>query len=298
MEHKKYGQLDLTERIEIYRLHEDGKSCRFIAQLLERSPSTISRELRRNGRGGYDPQQAHKRYHRRHARGRRHKLDRHPALRARVLACLAMDLSPEQIAGRMALEHGKPIISHESIYRYIYWHSYHFRNPKLHKLLPRQRKYRRSNRKRAGMPPIPNRVHINKRPSGAINRSRYDHWEADLMHFSRAGRSVLALHDRKSRYTYLKWQETKKADDVIVNLHEVIKIIPHNRRKTTTFDNGQEFRLHTQLTAKYGIKTFFCDPHAPWQKGGVENINGRLRRFLPRKTDANALTNKETLKIL
>ena len=96
MKQKEYGQLDLSERIEIYRLYKDGKSCRYIAVLLGRAASTISRELRRNGKGGYHPQQAHKRYHRRHAKGRRHKLDRHPDLRERVLRCLAMKLSPEQ----------------------------------------------------------------------------------------------------------------------------------------------------------------------------------------------------------
>ena len=290
MERRHYGQLSLTERIEIYRLHADGKSLRFIAKSIGRSPSTISRELRRNGKDGYDPQRAHKRYRRRHARGRRHKLDRQPNLRKRVLDLLAMERSPEQIAGRLALENAKPLISHESIYRYIYWHSYHFRDKELHKLLPQQQRTRkpRHPHKAAGRA-IPGRVPLSKRPLGAQNRSRYGHWEADLMQFSTPGKVVLVLHDRRSRYTSLRAQYTKKAPETINTLHSILNDLPEHRRKSVTFDNGQEFRLHTQLTLDKAIQTFFCDPHAPWQKGGVENTIKRLRRFLPRKTNPDTI---------
>ena len=291
MERKQYGRLSLSERIEIYRLHADGKSLRFIAKSINRSASTISRELRRNGQDGYDPQRAHARYRRRHARGRAHKMARQPDLRKRVIDLLAMERSPEQIAGRLALENGKPIISHESIYRYIYWHSYHFRHEELHKLLPEQRRKRRKRgvRRGAGQPPTPARTPLCKRPAGAQNRTRYGHWEADLMSFSMPEKLLLVLHDRRSRYTKLRWQDTKKAPETIQALHCLFESVPDDRRKTVTFDNGQEFRLHTQLTEDKGIQTFFCDPKAPWQKGGVENTIKRLRRFLPRKTNPNTL---------
>jgi IS30 family transposase len=296
MERRTYGQLSLTERIEIYRLHADGKSLRIIAKALMRSPSTISRELKRNGSDGYAPERAQSRYVRRHARGRRHKLERQPELRKLVFDLLAMERSPEQIVGRLTLEHGKSPISHESIYRYIYWHSYHFRHEKLHKLLPRQRKSRRS---RSGSKPherteIPSRTPLCKRPKGALNRSRYGHWEADLMQFSAQGTSVLVLYDRKSRYICAAPQATKKAQEVMAGLHTLFENLPDDKRKTVTFDNGQEFRNHQELQRFKGIKTFFCEPHKPWQKGGIENTIGRLRRALPRKTSPQDI-NKEML---
>lgn len=295
MEHRKYCQLGLEERIEIYRLHAEGKSVRFIANGLGRSPATISRELRRNGKDGYDPQRAQARYLKRHARGRLHKLERQPELRKRVLDLLAMERSPEQIAGRLTVEEGNPVISHESIYRYIHWHSYHHRTEELHKLLPRKRRSRRGNaRRKTGGSEIPFRTPLSERPAGAKNRSRKGHWEADLMQFSKAGKSVLVLHDRKTRYTRLRWLERKSAPDVLAGLDALLRRLPGNRRRSITFDNGQEFRLHTELTRDYGVKTFFCAPHAPWQKGGVENTIGRLRRFLPRTTDTSTL-NKQAL---
>lgn len=298
MERREYGQLGLDERIEIYRLHADGKSVRSVARSTGRSASTISRELRRNGAGGYDPQRAQARYMKRHARGRLHKLERQPELRKRVRDLLAMERSPEQIAGRLTLEEGKALISHESIYRYIHWHSYHYRTEEWHKLLPRQRRRRRSNSRRSEGPAIPCRTPLCKRPAGAVNRSRTGHFEGDLMQFSKAGKSVLVIYDRKSRYTFLRWQETRKASDVLTGLQAIFSTLPCDRKRTITFDNGQEFRLHTRLSEAHGLKTFFCEPHAPWQKGGVENTIGRLRRFLPRKTDPATLPDGALEKIM
>jgi len=298
MERRKYGQLGLDERIEIYRLHADGKSVRIIAISIGRSASTVSRELRRNSIGGYDPQLAQARYLRRHARGRLHKLERQPDLRDRVRDLLAMERSPEQIAGRLTLEEGKSVISHESIYRYIHWHSYHYRTEEWHKLLPRKRRRRRSNSKRPRGLVIPCKTPLCKRPAGAANRSRIGHFEGDLMQFSKAGKSVLVVYDRKSRYTLLRWQETRKAADVLTGLKTIFDTLPCSRKKTITFDNGQEFRLHTRLAEAHGLKTFFCEPHSPWQKGGVENTIGRLRRFLPRKTDPATLPDNALEKIM
>jgi IS30 family transposase len=142
MEKRSYEQLGLTERIETYRLHADGKSLRFIAGVLERSVSTISRELKRNSKaskkwaGGYDPQRAQELMRRRHARSRAHKLERQPELRREVLQCLAEGWSPEQIAGRLAPRSASQQISYESIYRYIYWRSWSFKET-LYRCLPR-----------------------------------------------------------------------------------------------------------------------------------------------------------------
>ena len=130
---RKYEQLSLRERIEIYRLHADGKSQRCIAGVLGRSAATISRELKRNSKaskqwaGGYDPQRAQQLMLRQHARGRAHKMERQPELRGEVLRHLAEGWSPEQIAGRLAQGAAGQRISYESIYRYIYWRSWSFK---------------------------------------------------------------------------------------------------------------------------------------------------------------------------
>ena len=299
---KAYGQLSLTERIEIYRLHADGKSCRFIANALGRAASTISRELRRNARatrkwpGGYDPQRAQSLMARRHARGRSYKLERQPELRKLVIDQLAMGRSPEQIAGRLTLDHGRPVISHESIYRYIYWRA-GFKE-RLYRLLP-CRKHRRGNhRDRLPRRSIPARVPIHDRPQTVAARTRFGHWEADLMNFSKPDKAVLVVCERKSRWLFLRELDNKTSDTVIGNLDGMIKTLPQGKCHSITFDNGPEFTKHHILTTMHRIKTWFCDPRSPWQKGSVENAIGRLRRVLPRKTPPERLSSSQISEIV
>ena len=223
MEKRRYEQLGLRERIEIYRLHADGKSLRCIAGLLERSPATISRELKRNSKaskqwsGGYDPQRAQQLMLRRHARGRAHKLERHPELRKQVLQRLAQGWSPEQIAGRMAQGPGSDRISHESIYRYIYWRSWSF-NETLHRWLPRQ-KYRRGKRLPNGRwsaASMVDRVSIHDRPAVVESRTRSGDWEADLMSFSKPGQFLLVVQERRSRRLQSRDLRINRPDAVLV----------------------------------------------------------------------------------
>ena len=291
-----YGQLGLTERIEIYRLHADGKSLRFIARALERSVSTISRELKRNSKaskkwsGGYDPQRAQELMLRRHARGRAHKLELHPDLRKKVFDRLAQGWSPEQIAGRLAKGPAAARISYESIYRYIYWRAWSFKET-LHRMLPRH-KHRRGRRLKNGRwstKAIFQRVSIHDRPSSVERRTHAGHWEADLMGFSRQGQFLLVAQERMSRRTLLLRQDVKSAQSVADNLGAILERLPKRTCRSMTFDNGAEFSKHYLLTRKFGIRTWFCDTHSPWQKGGIENAIGRLRRLLPRKTDLDAL---------
>ena len=295
-----YGQLGLNERIEIYRLHAEGKSHHFIAKVLGRHPSTISRELRRNRkpsrrwRGGYDPQRAQNLTRRRHARGRAHKLERQPELRKQVFDRLAMGWSPEQIAGRLTLAKGEPVISHESIYRYIYWRLWSFKE-NLHLLLPRQ-KYARGKPGRKGggswIKRIKRRVSIAERPDGVNQRRCVGHWEADTMAFSKQGPAVLVAHERRSRFTVLRLQKDKSSRAVVTALGNALKAFPAPKRRSVTMDNGPEFSKHYLLNDRHGIKTWFCDLRSPWQKGGVENTIGRLRRFLPRKTDPEQIDSR------
>jgi IS30 family transposase len=302
---KSYDQLGFTERIEIYQLLAGGHSRRSIAGALGRSPSTISRELKRNGKaskkwkGGYHPQRAQELSLRRHARGRAYKLERLPDLRKEVLECLALGWSPEQIAGRLVKGQRAAPISYESIYRYIYWREWSFKET-LHRLLP-CKKYRRGRRlkqKRWSSKSILERVSIHDRPAMVGRRSRLGHWEADLMSFTKPGQFLLVAQERKSRRMSLLRQTAKTPQSVADNLGAMVERLPARACRSMTFDNGAEFGKHYLLSRRFGIRTWFCDTHSPWQKGGVENAIGRLRRFLPRKTDLDALPQNHLLNVV
>jgi IS30 family transposase len=210
---------------------------------------------------------------------------RQPALRRLVRDRLAMGWSPEQISGRLARQHGRTIISHESIYRFIYFRT--AQKDYWNRLLPR-RKHRRGRLGRRGASPvhfIQNRVHVSKRAKRANNRRQAGHWEADLMLFRKYGQAVLVVHERRSRLIRIRRQPSKAAQPVLSGLRRLLRRLPDPLRRSITFDNGSEFAFHHRLAARYRMRTFFCDPHAPWQKGGIENAIGRLRRPLPRKSD-------------
>jgi len=299
-----YDQLSLEERIEIYRLHAGGKSQKSIAASLGRSPSTISRELRRNAKpsklwpGGYKPARAQQLAERRRRWDCRFKLARQTDLQNRVRKSLAMGHSPEQIAGRLALEHGRVIISHESIYRFIYHRS--AQKDYWHRLLP-CRKLRRGHRKRRGGSPasfIKHRRPISERAADAEGRTTPGHWEADFMLFARYGQGILVLQERQSRFSRVKRTPDRKAIATARAIHRQLAKLPNQLRKTISFDNGTEFAEHHRLHRTIDVETFFCDPHSPWQKGGVENTIGRLRRPLPRKTDLNSISEAELAKIV
>lgn len=287
-----YRQLCDAERKAIDRLHAAGQSLRQIGAILLRAPSTISRELRRNSlpsrhwpAGHYQAERAIELTRRRRRRGRGHKLARQPALRRLVRDRLAMGWSPEQISGRLARQHGRTIISHESIYRFIYHRT--AQKDYWNRLLPR-RKHRRGRLGRRGASSvhfIKSRVPISKRSKRANARREPGHWEADLMLFRNYGQAVLVLHERRSRLVRIRRQPSKAALPVLTSLGQLLGKLPPPLRRSVTFDNGSEFALHHRLAIQCNLKTFFCDPHAPWQKGGIENAIGRLRRPLPRKSD-------------
>ncbi len=298
-----YDQLSLAERKVICRLRAGGKSQNQIAAVLGRSASTISREIRRNSRpskswsGGYDGERAQMRSERRRRRSHGHKMARQPALCALVRNRLAMGWSPGQIAGRLALEHGRTVISHESIYRFVYFRS--AQKDYWHRLLPRAKHRRGRPGRRGGSPVdhIKHRVPISQRPAAVDKRIQPGHWEADLMLFARHGQVVLVTHERSSRMTTITRQPNKAAQPVLDSLLARFQALPKALRRSITFDNGTEFALHYKLADQLTMKTFFCDPHSPWQKGGVENAIGRMRRPLPRKSDLAAI-DQQTLDAL
>ena len=294
-----YSQLGLSERIEIYRLRCEGLSLRAIACSLSRSPSTISREVRRNSwrtkawPGGYDPARADALAVRRRRWDARFKLARQPELRALVRDRLVMGWSPEQIAGRLARDNAPMRISHESIYRFVYHRV--AQKDYWNRLLPRAKGRRGPIRRggRSSVDSIRNRVGIRLRPPEADSRRTPGHWEADLMLFSQYGHAVLVAHERTSRIVLANRQPSKAARPVADTLIDMFRHMPGRLRLSVTFDNGTEFARHDRLNDALGMQTFFCDTHAPWQKGGVENAILRLRWQLPRKTDLGKINQTE-----
>lgn len=293
-----YRQFSLEDRIEIARLSAEGRSIRQIAAALDRAPSSVARELKRNSGSqvGYAPAYADQQAKARHWIGS--KLDRDAVLRDTVLRQLATGWSPEQIAGRSG-RGGQPGIGTETIYRFIYaqitrHNDYSWRN---YLLRAKARRGRRSMQARSPASFIAQRVPVLERPAAAGDRQTPGHWEADLMAFSRYGQNILMLHERSSRALIGARLVTKQAGPVGQALGTMLEWLPRPLRQTVTFDNGTEFARHYELNA-LGIQTFFCDAHAPWQKGGIENAIGRMRRFLPRKTDLATLDDTRFLALI
>jgi transposase, IS30 family len=286
-----YSHLTLEERCTIAQLHQAGQSKHQIASALDRSPSSISRELKRNsGRQvGYRPAYAQEQTRARRWRGSR--LERDGELRGLVLGRLEQGWSPEQIAGRLKQQKAAVTISHESIYRFIYAQIRRTNVGAWRKYLPR-RKHKRGwhgRPRRSSDDLIKGRVSIALRPQAVEGRRTFGHWESDLMAFAIPGQVILLAHERKSRLILCARQPGKASQPVAEQLCAWFQPLDRRLRRTITFDNGTEFAQHLALTDELAIRTFFCDPYSPWQKGAVENAIGRLRRGLPRKTDLDTL---------
>jgi IS30 family transposase len=190
-------------------------------------------------------------------------------------------------------------IGTESIYRFIYAQIARHNDFSWRHYLPRA-KFRRGRRARRGGSPalhLSQRVSLSQRPAEVALRTSAGHWEADLMGFSRYGQNILMLHERMSRVLVGSRLPSKQAGPVAEALQAALAPLPPAARRTVTFDNGTEFAHHYQLRAA-GIDTYFCDPHAPWQKGGIENAIGRMRRFLPRKTDLATIDQQLVLALI
>ncbi len=288
----RYTQLSLEERCSIARLHEAGQSNRQIAATLDRQPSTIGRELKRNtgNRVGYQPAYAQAQTEARRWTGSR--LERDDRLRDTVLGRLACGWSPEQIAGRLAREVGHKVISHETIYRFVYAQLKRTNDRRWRFYLPRA-KYKRGWRTKGGWHRTGGKASIHDRPAHIASRQTPGHWEADCMLFRAPGPGILIAHERHSRLTFACAQQNLKADPIAQSLAQMLKPFAPELRQSITFDNGSEFSRHQRIASQLGARTYFCDPRAPWQKGGVENAIGRLRRAIPRKTDITTLPTEQ-----
>ena len=296
---RSYKQLSLEDRCEIARLSANGSSIRQIAAALDRPPSTISRELKRNQGAtvGFKPAYAQQQMRARRWSGGR--LTREHDLRRAVMERLGQGWSPEQIAGRLAREYGRKVISYETIYRFIYAQIRRTDDFSWRRYLPRGKSKRGIRGKRGGSPAsfIEGRVPLAERPPDINDRRIAGHWEADLIMFSKYGQAILTVHERTSRLLLGVRLASKVAVGVARHLVHLFAALPQSLRQTVTFDNGTEFAGHLALRS-LSIETFFCDPHSPWQKGGIENAIGRMRRFIPRKTDLDKLPTRRLRRII
>lgn len=294
---KRYTHFSEEERVFISHYAGEGCSKGKIAKILNRSKSSISRELARNSnQTGYNGETAQKRYLSR--RQKPCKIDKDATLKSYVLGGLQEGLSPEMISLRLKkFGHLEEVsgVSHESIYRWLYRPAQ--KKEKLYKLLT-QHHGRRGRRKRVHRGGIKDRVSIHQRSQRVLSRQEIGHWEADLMSFRGSTQHLLVLHERKTRYTATIKLTSKKAAETMDQILAFFKTLPRHLVKSVTFDNGTEFAKHRELTKKLNIPTFFCDVYASWQKGGIENMNGRFRRDLPRKTDLLKITDEDLENII
>jgi IS30 family transposase len=294
-----YEQFSLEERCTLSRLSQAGKTIRQIAATMDRAPSTIMRELKRNSGSqvGYQPAYAEQQAKSRRWKGSR--LIRDPSLQALVLQRLAQGWSPTQVAGRLKKENRRQVISYESIYRFIDSQIRRTMDYSWRHYLPRAKSKRGWRGRKGGSPVehIEGRVAIDRRPAYIHKRRQAGHWEGDLMLFAKYGQAVLVTHERRSRLLFVSRQPNKAAEPVARRLHDLFRALPKTLRRTITFDNGTEFAYHYRLH-RLSMRTFFCDPHAPWQKGGIENAIGRVRRGLPRKTDLATLSDDRLLSLV
>lgn len=283
---KVYTQLGIEERTKLFELHRQGANLGTIARAMNRNKSTISRELRRNRYSdtiGYLPDTADTKYRNRKYRLKR-KLDRSPGLKGMIIEMLKKEWGPDAIAGRLRLEE-KGDISTETIYQYIY--SDEGKSLGLHQyLLSKNQARNQRHGRKARKVFIPERVSIHERPDAANARQEAGHYEVDLT-FCTGNQStnIMTITERVSRYTIIVKNASKNALEVGKQLFNALAELPKGVVKSLTFDNGMEFVKHIFVRNFFGIKTYFCDPHSPWQKGQVEKTNAMLHRFIPKKSD-------------
>lgn len=296
----KRTELNLAERRKIEDLLHRKVKVAEIARKINRHRATVYREIKRNffkddelpQLNGYYGMVAQKSAAER--RARRRKLVRFPELREAVIDRLQEGWSPEQIAGRLRLEGHATSVSHETIYAYVY--SPDGQSQALARYLPERRKRRKPRYARAPrgmMFPLERSIH--NRPDHIKSRETFGEWEGDLMIFRRehGKANVASLVERKTRFAVLFRNNDRSSKHFIAQLMNVMEPLPQTARKSITFDRGIEFSGWRKLKPGIGTEAWFCDPQAPWQKGSVENLNKRARRYLPRETPIAAITDRD-----
>jgi len=288
---RRFQQLAAEERVALAALKLQGHSLRGIARQLGRSPSTLSREVRRNATAaGYASAPAQKRFEQRRQSARpRARLDPDGPLWPVVSHLLGWCWSPQQIARTLrAFWPDEPAmhVSHETIYNAIYAH------PKgdLRKaLIDCLRQGRSTRRPRSGgddrRGQISEMVSIHVRPPEVSDRQLPGHWEGDLIKGAMNRSAVGVLVERTTRLVLLARMPDSTAESALAAFTAKLNQIAAPLRQTLTYDQGKEMARHRELARDTNVRVYFCDPHSPWQRGTCENTNGLLRQFLPKGTD-------------
>lgn len=285
-----YQHLSAHERDRLAAYRARGWSLRAIARALRRTPSTISRELKRNAapvyQGAYGANRAHTRARQRARQAVCHGRLRDRWTRAYVARQLARGWSPALIAGRLRRVSPARAVSHETIYGWVYHEARHL----IQHLVRRHRRRRaRGYSRKHKTAHIPGRQPIGHRPAVANRRGRIGDWEADTMTTHQGPAALQVIVDRRSRYTFLNRLARRTAHAMRATLTRVLARVPARHRHTITFDNGSENSDHQRATRALGVRAYFCTPYTSQERGTVENTAGLIRRFFPKRTDFTQL---------
>ncbi|MDE2282915.1 MAG: IS30 family transposase [Actinomycetales bacterium] len=295
------GRLRAEEREDIWIGIRRGDSLSAIARQLGRSPSTISREVAKNGGADdYGPWRAHWRASQQVRRPRPSKLT-YPPPKAQVTTWLEELWSPQEISARLRVEFPEDSmmrVSHETIYRSLFVQG----RGELRRELTRCLRSGRRRRRPQGIPKawttVTNKVMISERPAEVDDRAVPGHWEGDLIVGALNKSAVGTLVERTTRLVLLlHLPNGKSATDVELAMKRVILTLPEELRRSITWDQGTEMATHVNFTVDTNIPIYFCDPHAPWQRGTNENTNGLLRQYLPKGTDLSQHTEEDLQRI-
>jgi len=298
---KSRKRLSLNERIVIETLLYENRSKSYIANQLNRSRSSITREINnwvKKPSDKYNAELAHWCAKETYLNKRKlDKINTHKRLKLFVYKGLLNKLSPEQIAGRIKILYpNDPVmsISHEAIYQHIYKHRQSYLGKKLIKLLPYHHHKRRDKRKFSkNRVRIKGQVSIDSRPQHIQLREEVGHWEGDLMIGVGQKSAIATVVERKTRYTFIMKIDNRKSKTVTKAFAKSLNTLPKNIRKSMTYDNGIEMANHKWLTNNTGIDIYFAHPYSSWERGTNENTNGLIRRFFPKGTDFNSITIKQ-----
>ena len=291
--------LSLEDREEISRGIVANLSIRVIATQLDRSPSTISREIDRNGGDRhYRAAQAEQNALDRALRPKVCKLVLNRPLSKVVESKLKMNWSPQQIAGwlkRANPGNERNRVSHETIYRSLFIQARGALKKELQEYLRSKRSIRRaknSSLKGIGLGAMPNAISIRERPASVEDRAVPGHWEGDLIQGSKKT-FIATLVERHTRYVMLAKVADKRSETVVSALIKQAHKLPSELYKSLTWDRGSEMTNHQKFTLETNIKVYFCDPQSPWQRGSNENTNRLLRQYFPKGTDLSVHSQAE-----
>jgi IS30 family transposase len=280
-----------------------GSSIREIAKCLDRTVSTVSREVERHGgRPVYRASQADGEAWESALRPKRCLLSINVKLRNIVASKLILDWSPEQISGWLKTQYPDDEsmrVSHETIYRSLFIQARGVLKKELLEHLRSKRRIRRSQHSRIfrdSRGQIPEAISIRERPAEVEDRAIPGHWEGDLLRGSKNSH-IATLVERHSRFTSLVKVPSKDTAAVVTALTRHVRKLPAALRRSLTWDRGLEMAKHKSFTVATDVKVYFCDPQSPWQRGSNENTNGLLRQYFPKKTDLSDYTQSDLDKV-